>query len=224
MTGSISTRIGFSALADLTDQISPYASYSESLSAPRTDSLYAVTRFADGSIGNPTVQPETSKNIDLGYRMSDYDNSGNEDTYKIGFSADMGMVRARGGYNRAIRAPGINELFSIQSIALWAGSDPCAGPTPTFTVAQCENTGLDASRYGLVVDNPAGQYNQLGGGNPKAPDTAKSVRGMALQFKLPGGQLHQMAMLNTPMASFRRNTGAAMAASAAGVSETPRAS
>jgi catalase len=39
----------------------------------------------------------------------------------------------------------------------------------------------------------------LGGGNPKAPDTARSVRGMALQFKLPGGQLQQMAMLNTPI-------------------------
>ncbi len=39
----------------------------------------------------------------------------------------------------------------------------------------------------------------LGGGNPKAPDTARNVRGMALQFKLPGGQLHQMAMLNTPI-------------------------
>ena len=39
----------------------------------------------------------------------------------------------------------------------------------------------------------------LSGGNPKAPDTARSVRGMALQFKLPGGKLHQMAMLNTPI-------------------------
>ena len=39
----------------------------------------------------------------------------------------------------------------------------------------------------------------LSGGNPKAPDTAKSVRGMALQFTLPGGTLHNMAMLNTPM-------------------------
>ena len=39
----------------------------------------------------------------------------------------------------------------------------------------------------------------LAGGNPKAPDTAKSGRGMALQFGLPGGQVHQMAMLNTPM-------------------------
>lgn len=50
------------------DGQSVYASYSESLSAPRTDSLYNTTRFADGSIGNPTVQPETSQNIDFGYR------------------------------------------------------------------------------------------------------------------------------------------------------------
>jgi catalase len=39
----------------------------------------------------------------------------------------------------------------------------------------------------------------LSGGNPKAPDTARSVRGMALQFKLPDGSLHHMTMLNTPM-------------------------
>ena len=37
------------------------------------------------------------------------------------------------------------------------------------------------------------------GGNPKVPDTAKNVRGMALQFQLRSGGLHQMAMLNTPM-------------------------
>lgn len=49
---------------------SVYGSYNESLSAPRTDSLYATTRFADGSLGNPTVQPETSKNVDLGYRYT----------------------------------------------------------------------------------------------------------------------------------------------------------
>ena len=39
----------------------------------------------------------------------------------------------------------------------------------------------------------------LSGGNPKAPDTARSGRGLALQFRLPGGQLHHMAMLNTPV-------------------------
>lgn len=39
----------------------------------------------------------------------------------------------------------------------------------------------------------------LAGGNPKAPDTAKSPRGMALEFKLPGGSLQHMTMLNTPV-------------------------
>jgi catalase len=39
----------------------------------------------------------------------------------------------------------------------------------------------------------------LAGGNPKAPDTAKSARGMALEFRLPAGKLQHMTMLNTPM-------------------------
>jgi catalase len=39
----------------------------------------------------------------------------------------------------------------------------------------------------------------LAGGNPKAPDTAKSARGMALEFTLPDGSLQHMAMLNTPV-------------------------
>lgn len=39
----------------------------------------------------------------------------------------------------------------------------------------------------------------LAGGNPKAPDTAKSARGMALEFKFPDGSLQHMTMLNTPI-------------------------
>ncbi|HLP98908.1 MAG TPA: catalase family peroxidase [Sideroxyarcus sp.] len=39
----------------------------------------------------------------------------------------------------------------------------------------------------------------LAGGNPRAPDTAKTPRGMALEFRLPGGALQHMTMLNTPM-------------------------
>jgi catalase len=39
----------------------------------------------------------------------------------------------------------------------------------------------------------------LAGGNPKAPDTARSPRGLALEFKLPGGGLQHMTMLNTPV-------------------------
>ena len=39
----------------------------------------------------------------------------------------------------------------------------------------------------------------LAGGNPKVPDTAKSARGMALEFRLPDGSLQHMTMLNTPV-------------------------
>ena len=39
----------------------------------------------------------------------------------------------------------------------------------------------------------------LAGGNPKLADTAKNPRGMALEFKLPGGKLQHMTMLNTPI-------------------------
>lgn len=39
----------------------------------------------------------------------------------------------------------------------------------------------------------------LAGGNPKVPDTAKNARGMALEFRLPTGELHHIAMLNTPV-------------------------
>ncbi|WP_416243745.1 catalase family peroxidase [Azospira sp. APE16] len=39
----------------------------------------------------------------------------------------------------------------------------------------------------------------LSGGNPKAPDTARSGRGMALEFRLPKGQTHHITMLNTPV-------------------------
>jgi catalase len=57
------------------------------------------------------------------------------------------------------------------------------------------------SRSALFSGQPVaviGRFS-LTGGNPKAPDTAKSVRGMALQFKLPDGKLHHMTMINTPM-------------------------
>jgi len=39
----------------------------------------------------------------------------------------------------------------------------------------------------------------LAGGNPKVPDTAKTARGMALEFRLPGDNLQHITMLNTPV-------------------------
>jgi catalase len=39
----------------------------------------------------------------------------------------------------------------------------------------------------------------IAGGNPNAPDTTPSARGMALEFRLPGGALQHITMINTPM-------------------------
>src|SRR6185312_12075447 len=94
---------------------------------------------------------------DLGYRYSDYKSMGTTDTFKIGLNANL------------------NELFSTQQIDLFSGADPCAGPTPAYTAAQCANTGVTAAQYGHVLDSPASQYNEYIGGNqnlkPEKADT-----------------------------------------------------
>lgn len=106
-------------------------------------------------------------NLELGYRYSNYNTSGGASTYKILASwTPIDAIRLRGGYNRAIRAPNVGDLFNPVSGGLWGGTDPCAGPTPEFTPAQCALTGVSAAQYGNVSANPADQNNQLAGGNP----------------------------------------------------------
>lgn len=113
--------------------------------------------------------------LEAGYRYSDYSlsspNSGSRgfstDTYKFGIEwAPVDGVRLRGSYNRAVRAPNLVELYTGQGLGLWAGTDPCTGATPAFTLAQCQRTGLSAALYGNVDPNPAAQYNALLSGNP----------------------------------------------------------
>ena len=48
---------------------SVYASYAEGISVPRTDNLHQPARAADGTLNFSTVQPETTKSYDLGYRF-----------------------------------------------------------------------------------------------------------------------------------------------------------
>lgn len=114
--------------------------------------------------------------LDLAYRWSDYTTTGSASTYRAGFDwQPIDMLRIRTGYNRAVRAPSINELFVPQNIGLWTGDDPCAGETPDYTAAQCANTGVTASQYGNITVSPAGQYNAMFGGNealdPEKADT-----------------------------------------------------
>jgi outer membrane receptor protein involved in Fe transport len=113
--------------------------------------------------------------VEAGYRYSDYSSAGTTKSYKVLANfAPVEGVRFRGGYNRAVRAPNIVELFTVQGLGLFAGEDPCDGfvdndpstESPTYSQAQCANTGVTAAQYGIIPDNPANQFQQLTGGNP----------------------------------------------------------
>jgi len=122
------------------------------------------------------LQFANSLSLELGYRISDYNTSGKTDTYKIqGTYEPIPAIRLRGGYNRAVRSPNVLNLFTPQSLGLFAGSDPCAGENPEFTLEQCQRTGVTAAQYGTIAASPADQYNQITGGNqglePEKADT-----------------------------------------------------
>lgn len=113
-----------------------------------------------------------------GYRYSSYRNSAggkfNTDTYKIeGEFAPIRDIRFRGGYNRAVRAPTIQDLFAPNRVALNGSSDPCAGFVITAANTGCIAQGLTVGQ--TVAANPAGQYNGFIGGNsnlsPEIADT-----------------------------------------------------
>jgi iron complex outermembrane receptor protein len=131
--------------------------------------------------------------INPGYRYSKYDLGYSTNTYK--FMADWSpdsSFRFRGGYNRAVRAPNLGELFATQTVELDGSEDPCAtggfGTTAGYVTgatnnsqleatrkAECLAHGVTAAQYGAtgLAGNPAGQYNGFTGGNPNLkPETA----------------------------------------------------
>ncbi len=123
-----------------------------------------------------------SLTMDLGYRYSDYSTSGGESAYKM--SLDYMPVegwKVRASFNRAVRAPNIDELFRPQNLTLFNGQDPC-GSNPDedivtkLTAEECARTGLANGAYGSkTLISPAGQYNMIEGGNkqltPEIADT-----------------------------------------------------
>jgi len=147
-----------------------------------TPSLYGAYNVNElyGELNVPLVTEAAmakSLTLELGGRLSHYNTSGNANTYKVAMEwTPIDDYKFRASFNRAIRAPNVNELFSAQSIGLWSGNDACAGATPGYTQSQCANTGMTAAQYGNVSASPAGQYNQFTGGNPNLqPEKANTV-------------------------------------------------
>jgi outer membrane receptor protein involved in Fe transport len=131
--------------------------------------------------------------LSAGLRLSSYDDGLSRfstDAYKIGIDfSPVGDLRLRASYQRAVRAPNVQELFSPQILSGGGYEDPCAGAQPTATAAQCALTGVTAAQYGNLEPSPLEVNNVFGGGNPAlGPETAttRSV-GVVLQPRwLPG--------------------------------------
>lgn len=108
--------------------------------------------------------------LDLAYRWSDYSTSGGSGTYRAGLDWQaLDWLRIRTGFNHAVRAPNVGELFVQQQISSWWGIfDPCAGEEPIYSLEQCARSGVTAEQYGNIAQDPVdeGAVNVLWGGNP----------------------------------------------------------
>jgi outer membrane receptor protein involved in Fe transport len=135
--------------------------------------------FFEASI--PLVEGKTAAKeviVDLGYRYSDYDPSGQTtDTYKIAGSWAFNQdIKLRGSYQRAVRAANLNDQFQPQQGSLFAmDNDPCNKANPGdatsirgFTFEQCARSGVSQAQWDLggPANSPAAQYNTLIGGDP----------------------------------------------------------
>jgi outer membrane receptor protein involved in Fe transport len=123
--------------------------------------------------------------VSASYRNSKYSTDQKTNTYGLGLEyAPVKEAKLRGSVQRAVRAANIIELYSQRALGLYNNdSDPCAGTAPTATLTECARTGVTAAQYGSILDNPAGQYNAIFGGNPNLkPETANSFTfGLVLQ-------------------------------------------
>jgi len=98
--------------------------------------------------------------VDTGYRYSDYNTTGQTNTYKFEVQyAPIQDARMRFSFDRAVRAPNLIELFVAPSYGQEnvVGTDPCAG-VPTATLAQCAHTGVTPAQYAV---NPATGVNSI---------------------------------------------------------------
>lgn len=122
------------------------------------------------------------------YRRFDYDLSGEGDAYGYGALWEpIAGFRLRGSFQRAVRAPTINNLFSEALPSSDSGIDPCFadGANPASALRDlCIATGVPAAAYDTpTFQCPSGRCTGLVGGNialePEISDT--KTYGIVLQ-------------------------------------------
>ena len=118
-----------------------------------------------------------------GYRYADYSSAGAVDSLKAGFDWQVVPdVRLRASFERAVRAPNVNELFTPNQPGLIPGTDPCAGPSPLYSLAQCENTHVTPAEYGNIIQCSAAQCNSYSSGNPDLKPETSDTKSLGVVF------------------------------------------
>lgn len=112
--------------------------------------------------GKPGIE---GLDLELGYRFSDYSETGNDETWKAGLNyRPVEQLLFRVMKQRAARAPNVGELAAPQTAGLDnAQLDPCsvgnAGNITPALSTLCQSTGMTAGQVGTVEDIVAGQIN-----------------------------------------------------------------
>lgn len=113
--------------------------------------------FGELSVPLLSDKPFAKKvSLDLGERYSHYDLFGGENTWKVGLRWQVDdALMFRGGFNRAIRAPSLQELYnptvqaqdSINGDPCEVGSPQRGGSNASQVAALCQAQGVPASVY-----------------------------------------------------------------------------
>lgn len=132
---------------------------------------FDVTEFF-GEFILPIVSDRTgfqSLNLEAGFRASDYNPTGSNETWKYGLNwQPTETLLFRAMQQRAVRAPNVGELARPQTSSLDnATIDPCsivnAGNIDAALQALCVSTGMSAAQVGTVEDIVSGQINTFAG-------------------------------------------------------------
>jgi iron complex outermembrane receptor protein len=107
--------------------------------------------------------------LEAAVRRSDYNTIGAVNTWKANLDWNVvSGVKVRGGVNRAIRAPNLNELYQTPTAGFVGGTDPCwSTRNPSAAVrAFCTQTGVPAAIINTFTPGASQGWQARSGGNP----------------------------------------------------------
>jgi iron complex outermembrane receptor protein len=117
--------------------------------------------------------------LNMAYRYDHYNLSGDAHSYQVGIEwQPIEDLRFRGGFQRAVRAPNVSELFTpAGGSSANPARDPCGTVSSVVTTAAlCNATGVPVGvQFTNSLDCPTNQCQAAVGGNPfLKPETSDS--------------------------------------------------